>query len=171
MIRSLCLCLAATLLLTACGGENYRLNNFVSDGTPEEFGIVPREPLELPDGLAAQSLPQPTPGGSNRTDQTPLSNAVAALGGSRGALAATGVPARDAGLVNSAGRFGIASDIRETLAAEDAAFLRRAKLFNVKLIRDDEYRKAYRRSLLDARAELERFRRAGVQTPTVPPRR
>ena len=46
---------------------------------PDEFGIVPFRPLELPDGLT--SLPNPTPGGRNLTDSLPEHDAVAALGG------------------------------------------------------------------------------------------
>ncbi len=160
--------MVAALALAGCA-ENYKLNKFISDGTPEEFGILPKEPLELPENLTA--LPAPTPGATNRTDPQPLGNAVEVLGGNRNALVPGGVPASDGALLNAAGRFGVADGIRGTLAAEDAAFQRRAKIFNVKLVRDDEYRKAYRRFLLDAGAELLRFRRAGVQTPTQPPRR
>ncbi|KNG94863.1 DUF3035 domain-containing protein [Pseudaestuariivita atlantica] len=169
MARACILLLVSALVLAACGGDNYRLNKFISDGTPEEFGIVPKEPLEIPDDIRAQSLPQPTPGQANRTDPQPLGNAVEVLGGNRAALNATGVPASDSALIAQAGRFGVAPNIRATLKAEDEAFLKRAKLFNVKLVRDDEYRKAYRRFILDAAAEILRFRRAGVRTPTVPP--
>lgn len=168
MARIAVLLLMAALALGACG-KNYKLNKFISDGTPEEFGIVPREPLTLPQNLA--ELPTPTLGQTNRTDPTPLGNAVEVLGGDRNALQATGVPASDTALIGHTARFGVDGNIRQTLKTEDDAFLRRAKLFNVKLVRDDEYRRAYRRFLLDAEAEAARLRRAGVQTPTAPPER
>ena len=81
------LIILALVALTACGTRQdtadrdtglRQLRN--ASGAPEEFSIVPVKPLQAPDSLT--ELPEPTPGGSNRTDQTPLKDAVAALGGS-----------------------------------------------------------------------------------------
>ena len=76
-MRAVLMCFSV-LALSACAGDG-RLMNLVSDDGPEEFAILPTKPLELPPDLAA--LPDPTPGGSNITDQTPDADAVAALGG------------------------------------------------------------------------------------------
>jgi hypothetical protein len=161
--------LAATLfLLAACGGDGEpRLMNLRSTTAgPDEFGIVPPRALELPEDLAA--LPEPTPGGSNRTDQRPLDDAVAALGGVPGA--GSTIPSGDAGLYNYAARFGIAPDIRQTLAAEDLEWRRDnngrvlERLFNVNV-----YYKAYRRQSLNQQEELLFWRKRGVRTSSAPP--
>ena len=159
------LTLLAAAALTACSQgepELMRLTGGSGDG-PDEFLIVPNKPLERPEDLAA--LPAPTPGGVNRADATPEADMIAALGGN--AAAARG---GDPGLLSYAGRFGTDPAIRQTLAAEDLEFRRRndgrllERLFNVTV-----YYRAYRPFSLDQHAELERFRRAGVRTPSAPP--
>jgi hypothetical protein len=76
----------------------------------------------------------------------------------------------DQALVNSVGRYGVAGNIRETLAREDLEW-RRAnngrileRVFNVNVYFD-----AYRRQALDQTRELQRLRRAGVRTVAAPP--
>ena len=69
------------LSLSACGNDDQpNLMNLRPQGNgPDEFGIVPPKPLEMPQDLA--QLPQPTPGGSIITDATPHEDAIIALGG------------------------------------------------------------------------------------------
>ncbi|KMK68789.1 DUF3035 domain-containing protein [Puniceibacterium sp. IMCC21224] len=160
----------ALAVLASCGGyerdiglRDLRTNR----GTPEEFAIVPRKQLELPETL--NQLPQPTPGAANRTDQTPLGDAVAALGGNPSRLTVASVSASDGALLSSAGRFGTQGNIREVLAEEDLEFRKRRSIFTWKLFKEDEYNNAYRRERLDAGEELLRFRRLGVPTPSAPP--
>ncbi|MCG6901751.1 MAG: DUF3035 domain-containing protein [Rhodobacter sp.] len=144
------------------------LNIRASSSGPDEFSILPNKPLQQPEDFKA--LPVPTPGGANRVDATPNSDAIAALGGNPAAVSRGGVPASDAGLVNHASRYGRQSGIRQQLAAEDLEFRRRKdgrvleRLFNVNV-----YFRAYRKQSLDKYAELERFRRLGVRTPAAPP--
>ncbi len=138
-----------------------------STNGPDEFAILPPKPLVLPGDLAA--LPDPTPGGENRTDQHPLDDAVVALGGKPRAPAA-GVPVADAGLVGYSARGGVTQGIRPALAADDLAFRRKhpgkllERAFGVNV-----YFSAYRDYWLDAYAELARWRQAGVATPSAPP--
>lgn len=162
-------CLMVGVLLAGCAGSrNPQLLNIRSttDG-PDEFAIIPNKPLQQPASFS--DLPRPTPGGTNRGDLTPNSDAIAALGGNPAAVG-RGVPATDAGLVNYASRNGRAPTIRQDLASEDLAFRRRQngrvleRLFNVNV-----YFRAYQRQSLDKYAELERFRRLGVRTPAAPP--
>ncbi|SFQ49869.1 Protein of unknown function [Roseivivax halotolerans] len=160
--------LISVLALGACGDGTLR--TFGSDDrSPEEFDIVPNQPLETPVNFA--ELPAPTPGGANRADQQPLGAAVAALGGNPAALSATGVPSSDAALVNAASRFGRSAGIRTTLAEEDAEFRRRKSLFNWRLVPDNEYNRAYRSQSLDAYTWLRNVRQPGsnVATPSAPP--
>ena len=155
------------LTLAGCAGFDRPLRDLdASSDCPDEFSVVPSAPLELPTDL---SLPVPTPGASNRTDVNPVGAAVAALGGRPNA--AGGVPAADAGLVTFASRNGVAPEIRSLLAAEDARVRERAgRLRFNPFSGGDRYFRAYARQALDAYAELERFRAAGVATPSAPSR-
>ena len=160
---------AALLLLTACGNDDtpILMNVQAAGNGPDEFAILPPKPLELPETLSA--LPPPTPGGANRTDPTPLADAIIALGGTPNT--STSVPAGDSALLAHATRNGISADIRTVLAAEDLAFRRDnngrllERLFNVNV-----YYSAYENQSLDQHAELARWRNAGARTPSAPPR-
>lgn len=164
------LVLACLAGLTACGNRDITLHELrINDDGPEEFSIVPPKPLEMPETLS--QLPAPTPGGKNRTDQTPEADAVAALGGdgNRVEPRSNGVSRRDGTLVTHATRFGVQADIRQTLAAEDLAFRKRKSLFTWSIQRKDEYYDAYRRQAIDPYYVLRIWRKAGVRTPAVSP--
>lgn len=159
----------ALVVLAACGGGDrtpllMHLRS-TTDG-PDEFSILPPKALALPSDLTA--LPQPTPGGTNLTDQNPMDDAVAALGGK--VHAAGGIPASDAGLVNYADRHGGTPGIRESLAADDLA---RRKRHPGKLLERafglTTYFQAYKDMWLDSYAEQARWRAAGLPTPSSPP--
>jgi len=160
--------LAALGFLAACGGasEPNLLNITKTGNGPDEFAILPTKTLQAPSDYAA--LPTPTPGGINLSDPTPEADAVAALGGNPARLAGGGV--QDPALVGHATRFGVQPGIRQDLAAVDLQYRRDndgrllERIFNVNV-----YFKAYCKFELDQYAELERFRRAGVRTPAVPP--
>ena len=130
---------------------------------PDEFSVLPTEPLEIPEDLS--SLPTPSPGGPNRTDPDPEADAIAALGGN-----IDRAQSGSQSLMSHATRFGVEADIRETLAAEDLAFRERndgrilERMFNVNV-----YHRAYAPLSLDQYAELDRLRRLGVRTPAAPP--
>ncbi|MGR3507385.1 MAG: DUF3035 domain-containing protein [Paracoccaceae bacterium] len=164
--------LVAILALSACterqGDLNLR-NLGTPEAGPDEFSVLPGKPLEMPEQLA--SLPEPTPGGANLTDQNPLADGVAALGGRPGALVAQGPSGADSALVQHVARNGVNGDIRMTLAAEDEEFRRRrSRLTQFRLFRDvDRYHEVYSGEMTDPAAELRRFRRLGVATPSAPP--
>ncbi len=153
--------------LAACGGPDQpTLMNIASNtSSPDEFAILPGKPITMPRDLA--SLPEPTPGGTNRTDQTPRDDAIAALGGRPSR--ANG-PATGGDLIAYASRYGVDPSIRDTLAEEDLEFRRDnngrvlERLLNVNV-----YFRAYADQSLDQHVELERFRRAGVRTVSAPP--
>jgi len=134
---------------------------------PDEFSILPTRPLELPTDLAA--LPTPTPGGSNRVDPQPRADVARALGGSPAVALAGGTA--DGGIVNHASRFGRDGRIRDQLAAEDLDHRQnnRGRFFE-RIFAVNVYNRAYEFMALDKYAEVERWRRAGVRTPTAPPR-
>lgn len=159
---------AAMLSLGACSdSENPILMHAgTEDRRPDEFSIVPTKPLEMPPSLSA--LPTPNPSGVNRVDPQPRADIARALGGNP--AAALGGGTVDGAIVNHASRFGRDAGIRDQLAAEDLEFRRRnqgrvlERWFGVNV-----YHNAYQFMWLDKYAELERWRRAGVRTPTAPP--
>mgnify|MGYP006173412805 CR=1 FL=1 len=165
----LAIAIATVLTLAACGngdGVPSLMNIRSTTAGPDEFAIIPPKPLTMPEDLAA--LPEPTPGGMNRTDATPNADAVAALGGNLGS--ADGVSSAHSGLYAYAARYGVTAGIRQTLATEDLEFCREndgrllERLFDVNV-----YFKAYRKMWLDQQAELARWRKAGAKTPSAPP--
>lgn len=158
--------LIAVTLLGAC--ENKGLRVLVKPGEgPDEFRITPGQPLEEPQDYTA--LPAPAPGGANRTDQLPLQESVAALGGRRPADTGA-IPAGDGAVVNHASRFGRDPGVRAELAAVDEDFRRRrARLTQIRIVPVDRYNQIYRREALDADREQRRWRQAGARTPSAPP--
>lgn len=155
---------AAALALAGCSGGSPELMNLRNtEAGPDEFSVLPTAPIEIPENLS--ELPEPTPGARNRVDPDPEAAAIAALGGNPDRAQSGGND-----LVTYATRFGVSSDIRPVLAAEDEEFRRRnngrvmERVFNTNV-----YFEAYRRQSLDRYAELERLRRMGVRTPSAPP--
>ncbi len=152
------------VVLAACSSQTPTLMNLRAEGEgPDEFGVLPTRPLEIPADLA--SLPTPTLGGTNRADPDPEADVAAALGGDVN-RATPGT----ASLIGHATRFGVGDGIREALAAEDLEFRRRndGRLLE-RLAAVNVYYRAYRVMALDRYAELERMRAAGIRTPAAPP--
>jgi hypothetical protein len=72
------LAIVSLLALAACGAFGGLRNSDSGQNGPDEFGVLPSLPLEIPSVL---TLPPPTPGGVNRTDRNPVAEAIIALGG------------------------------------------------------------------------------------------
>jgi Protein of unknown function (DUF3035) len=159
----------AMLVVASCGNREPELMNIRATDGPDEFGILPPKPLEQPEDLTA--LPEPTPGGENRTDPKPFDDASIALGGKPQASAG-GVPSSDGALYAHASRFGTEAGIRGTLAAEDLEWRRdnNGRILE-RLLNVNVYFKAYRTFWLDQHDELERWRAKGIRTPSAPPRK
>lgn len=166
--------LAAALVLTAASGCAPRgteapilMNIAAAQRAPDEFSVLPTQPLQAPPDF--RTLPTPTPGAPNLVDPDPRGDAARALGG-RPQGATGGVPAADAALLARAARFGTEPGIRETLAAEDLQLRQRRRGRPLeRLFAADVYARAYENQLLDREAEMRRWRRTGVRTPTAPP--
>ncbi|WP_101067627.1 DUF3035 domain-containing protein [Roseovarius salinarum] len=170
MSRGLILVMVTALGLAACSsGEVKQLSKIRNpDDGPDEFSIIPNKPLEAPENYS--ELPPPTPGGSNRTDQNPKAEGIAALGGRPDGSAAGGVPKADSALVRHADRYGAPEGIRQKVAREDRELRRRKGRLNLLGIGPyDSYTEAYRQQWLDPYAELRRLRRRGVTVPSAPP--
>lgn len=163
----------AALALAACAPKDPNLMRIkaTTEG-PDEFGILPQRPLELPPTLetaSTASLPPPTLGGKNRADMNPMGDAIAALGGREPEGNGT-IPAADTGLTHYAARYGTDPNIRQELYDEDLQFRRKhpGRLLE-RIAGVTTYFTAYARFSLDQQAELERWRKANVPTPSAPP--
>jgi hypothetical protein len=159
--------IGAILALSACSSGPPELMNIRSTTNgPDEFGILPPKPLQMPETLG--DLPPPTPGGFSRTDPTPNEDAIVALGGRPGG---PGIPSSEASLVNYASRLGTTSGIRTVLAQEDLEYRTDnqgrvlERLFNLNV-----YFRAYEDYSLDQHRELDRWRAVGAGNPSAPPR-
>lgn len=160
------LLLLIAFTLAACNNQGLKTVTSTSRG-PDEFIVEPKAELSKPPDFT--SLPQPTPGQSNRTDIDPMQEMVVALGG-RPDDASRPVPSSDGALVTAASRFGVSPDIRQSLAAEDAEFRRgKSRFTQFRLFPEDLYNQVYSEQALDARATAEAWRRAGARTPSFPP--
>lgn len=168
MLRSILACLVL-LAVTACTRDDTLHDLQVTGNGPDDFGVLPVRPLEMPPTMSA--LPRPNPGGPNRVDPNPRAEGIIALGGNPNATRTGGVPARDSALVAAATRNGVAAEIRQVLANEDAAFRSGRAALSPGLFGGDPYYRAYSDQALDAYAEAARFRELGVPTPTAPPAR
>lgn len=158
--------IGAAFGLAACGEPSLRNLQNPGDG-PDEFIVVPVLPLQQPEDTT--TLPKPTPGGSNRSDQQPSSDAAIALGGQLGSPNAP-IPSVESGLVSYAQRNGVDPSIRAKLAEEDAAFRKRQGRFTqIRIIREDIYERAYRRQALNPFTVANSYRRAGIPVPSAPP--
>ncbi len=168
--RSLGIGLIVVLAACASDDETPNLLNIIqaeADG-PDEFAVLPSKPLEVPENLVAQPLPLPTPGGSNRSDPTPNNDAVLALGGNPAALSRDS--SQDVALLRYTDRYGRDANIRPQLAAADLEFRRQNDgLFLERLFSVNIYYEVYEDFELDQYEELERLRRAGIRTSSVPP--
>ena len=80
---------ALALAVSACSKrDDIQLRKIKKTGNgPDEFAILPGKPLQAPENFT--TLPTPTPGGTNLTDQNPNADGVAALGGNPAALTVT----------------------------------------------------------------------------------
>lgn len=161
-------------LIAACGknpvfGKN---GNFrLKDAGPDEFAVLPTKELQQPENYA--TLPPPTLGSANRVDLTPERDVVAALGGKPELLDSKLIGRGELPLITAASRFGVSADIRERLAAEDAALRNKNKLkFLRSWYSDKQYLKRFGDQALKPYDELIRLRAAGaagVRIPTAPP--
>ncbi len=154
--------LIAALALAGCGGSGALHSSSSRLTGPDEFRVLPANPLVMPANFA--ELPTPTPGASNLAEPQPIAAAVAALGGR-----VEGGVAGDAALIAQVSRYGVTADIRTVTAEEDSRYRKIRGRFG--LFGGDNYFRTYRRMALDAFAELIRFRDAGVDVPSAPPSR
>lgn len=158
-MRIFLVCSLSLGLLAGCADQDAALRDLNGAGAgPDAFAAIPLRPLAMPPQGAP--LPMPTPDGVNRADPDPRAAAIRALGGDPAAAVAG-----DAALLTQVARYGVAADIRAQLASADAALLeRRKRAFSFNPLGRDRYFPTYAAQALDAAAEAERLRAAGVRT-------
>jgi hypothetical protein len=148
--------------LTACGNG---LRSVSKTGAgPDEFMVVPNQPLTPPKNYA--NLPTPTPGGDNLADLDPRAEAIVALGGQPST--STTIPNSDAALVAHVRGYAAAGDSRASIDAADAEFRKRQqRLAGLRLV--DRYNGVYKSQWLDPFAEARRLSAGGVMISATPP--
>jgi hypothetical protein len=168
IITIVALCTALAGCDTSQGVGRFFAGEKAGGDGPDEFGIVPTKPLELPEDFVA--LPEPTPGGGNLTDPLPEHDAVAALGGQPSRLDSTRIGAGEGALLAATERNGTAANIRTVLADEDKEFRKNngPKLLE-RWFKTNTYLKNYSKQAINARRTNELLRRNGVKTPSVYP--
>ncbi|MEM8788787.1 MAG: DUF3035 domain-containing protein [Pseudomonadota bacterium] len=168
--RPLIAAACAALVLAGCADSQDRnIIQRVTDGTvtaPEEFAVVPNNPLELPEDFA--SLPPPVAGAPNRGEIDPRSRAMAALSSS-GTVRSTR-SAADRALLAAVGAANNDPQIRARLEAEDRLYRQGNRGFLLdRMFGQQSESDIYRRKLLNQKAEMERMMAAGVRVPQSPP--
>jgi len=140
------------VIITGCGGpgDSGRLSLDPRPLPPDEFLVVPSQPLQMPTDFAA--LPTPEPGAANLSDIDPTTGLARALGGR-----ATGIPKSEAALVAAVGQ-----PAPEIVEAKEGRLLDRI------LGRDDKPNETSQR--LDPFAEAARLRALGIDVPPDPGR-
>src|SRR5690606_3481070 len=99
LIRSFVAASPALATLGACSSrpdQPILMNIAAAQRGPDEFSILPTEPVQAPPSFSP--LPTPTPGGSSLVDPIPRAEAIAALGGRASATETGGIPAADSAL-------------------------------------------------------------------------
>ncbi len=169
MKPALTLYLAMVLGLSACG--DLKLRKMKSDDKGPGGRASRRCFCRLSCSLDYKVLPEPNSAAGNLVDATPKADAIVALGGTPVIGASKKVPAVDSSLVRHTSRFGTTPGIRDVLAVEDAEIRKsRSRMLRFQLNQKDLYSKVYEKQILDAHAEIAKFRAAGVLTPAVPPK-
>lgn len=110
---------AVILALSACGGQtNVRKSLGLIGEGPDEFTVVKRKPLTMPENLEATALPTPQPGAPNLVDPRPLRDAQLALQGD--AMEASEAPsAAETAFVAAAGADQADDAVREAMRQVD----------------------------------------------------
>ena len=111
---------AALVLLLAGCGFNVREELGIQSKGPDEFSVVKKKPLQMPNSTAA--LPEPRPGAASLVDPTPKEDAQAALTGKRSNSAAAATQSKAESALLSAAKAGQADpSIRKKLEEEDSS--------------------------------------------------
>lgn len=103
-------------VVSACGDGFRKDLGLIGEG-PDEFTVVPRKPLSLPQN---GDLPTPRPGEVSPLDPTPLADAQRALQVEVGATEASAPSSGEAGFVQAAGAAGASDAVRTQLETEAA---------------------------------------------------
>jgi len=129
---------------------------------PDEFSVLTKRPLEMPNSFAA--LPAPNPGAPSSRDFDPLADARAALAFDAGAAPDRFAPpsASEAAILSSAG---VADpSIRATLLNEQAAYESAQDIYILDRVfpKLRELRGGVNPEAIDAEAERQRLQQAGI---------
>ncbi|MEX2520975.1 MAG: DUF3035 domain-containing protein [Paracoccaceae bacterium] len=145
------------------GGIGQQLG--IAAGTPDEFMIIARDPLQMPPNF---SLPTPRPGAPSLVEPDPYAAAHETLFNRREPVRSAAAGGGEVALLGGAGATGDNSAVREELAEDNAPGERQFGLtsfLGMKIpanLNDPD-------ALVESTEENDRLRREGLLTPTAPP--
>ncbi|MFP4097731.1 MAG: DUF3035 domain-containing protein [Alphaproteobacteria bacterium] len=159
VIRPASLALVTTLIVSGCGGDvknTVRGSLGLNKEAPDEFSVITRAPLEMPRNLA---LPPPVPGMQRPQEKTTLDTAKQAVFGDRpqGNRVASASSA-EAAILEKAGAYNVAEDIREIVNQETQVFAERNTPVAQKLLNMSAKKPKAAAMVVDAKAEYERLK-------------
>ena len=158
------LSLALAPVLSGCGGtQGIRDTLGLTREAPDEFSVVRRAPLEIPEGLTAASLPPPRPGALRPQESTPEEDARAILVGENGKVFAKEESASEGALLKKAGAVETDEGIRRKVDEETAQYKDRNQPVIQKItgiVKKEENNSA---TVVDAKAEYERLKKNAAE--------
>lgn len=103
--------------LTACSVSKFRDQLGVSKSSPDEFAVMKRAPLEIPD-LSTVSLPEPNLGKARPQEDAPIEQARKTIYGNPQEKAQTQIRDEDTNFLTKAGAVNTQNNIRSILDEE-----------------------------------------------------
>lgn len=111
------------LALSAC--ENTRKQFDFSKRAPDEFAVVRRAPLEIPENIDISALPAPQPGAQRPQEVSPVDQARASVLGTAAApVAHDGVTQSEMAILERAGAVTVPAHVRTQVDAETAQIVK-----------------------------------------------
>ena len=145
----------ALLILSGCTAGGVRESLGLNKDSPDEFAVVKRAPLEMPDTLA---LPPPTPGAPRPQEQTPIKEAKEAVFGHEDEKA-SGLSPAEAQLLTKTQADDANPNIRNVVDSETAQLVDRNKPGAQKILGLATGENPASASVVDAKKEAERLKK------------
>lgn len=159
--------LISAMALAALAGCSTGSNQVFSSSGPDEFMVVSRKPLQMPQDPRA--LPAPQPGAPNLVDPDPRADAQAALFPATAGGAETPPSAAESALLTASGADDSDPEIRTTLAEEAPPEVERRFGLDSFLGTPITQNPGDTGEQLDSARESERLIAGGAPSPTPPP--
>ncbi len=145
---------ALSLPLTSCGGIKDSLG--LEKDSPDEFAVITRAPLEMPDTL---TLPPPVPGMPRPQEKSTIISAKEAIIGHVNVEENNDVSTIESALLKKAGANSTSSDIRAIIDKETKEINQRNIPVTKKILKLGGGKPKPQAVIVDAKKELERIKK------------